>query len=145
MLFTFPSRYWFTIGLSGVFSLTGWAPQIHTGFLVSRATQDTARLSNRFVYGIITLYDSSFQKIPLQLRLATAQSYNPCVAKTTQVWANARSLATTCAITFVFFSYGYLDVSVPHVRLRQSRMTGLQPAGLPHSEIYGLNRICQYP
>ena len=41
VLFTFPSRYWFTIGLSGVFSLTGWAPLIHTGFHVSRATQDT--------------------------------------------------------------------------------------------------------
>src|SRR5690554_1352364 len=42
VLFTFPSRYWFTIGLSGVFSLTGWSRQIHTGFRVSRATQDTA-------------------------------------------------------------------------------------------------------
>ena len=44
VLFTFPSRYWFTIGLSGVFSLTGWSRQIHTGFLVSRATQDTTTL-----------------------------------------------------------------------------------------------------
>ena len=43
VLFTFPSRYWFTIGLSGVFSLTGWARQIRTGFLVSRVTQDTGR------------------------------------------------------------------------------------------------------
>ena len=42
VLFTFPSRYWFTIGLSGVFSLTGWSRQIQTGFLVSRPTQDTA-------------------------------------------------------------------------------------------------------
>ena len=25
MLFTFPSRYWFAIGLSGVFSLAGWS------------------------------------------------------------------------------------------------------------------------
>ena len=33
------------------------------------------------------------------------------------VWAIPRSLATTYGITFVFFSYGYLDVSVPHVRL----------------------------
>ena len=41
VLFTFPSRYWFTIGLMGVFSLTGWSRQIHTGFHVSRATQDT--------------------------------------------------------------------------------------------------------
>ena len=41
VLFTFPSRYWFTIGLSGVFSLMGWSPLIHTGLLVSRTTQDT--------------------------------------------------------------------------------------------------------
>ena len=44
VLFTFPSRYWSTIGLSGVFSLTGWSRQIHAEFLVFRATQDTAML-----------------------------------------------------------------------------------------------------
>ena len=38
----FHSQYWFTIGLLRVFSLTGWSRPIHTGFLVSRATQDTA-------------------------------------------------------------------------------------------------------
>ena len=41
VLFTFPSQYWFTIGLLVVFSLTGWCRQIHAGFLRSRATQDT--------------------------------------------------------------------------------------------------------
>jgi hypothetical protein len=41
VLFTFPSRYLFTIGLSGVFSLSGWCRQIQTGFLRSRPTQDT--------------------------------------------------------------------------------------------------------
>ena len=41
VLFTFPSRYWFTIGRQGVLSLRGWAPQIHTGFHVPRATRDT--------------------------------------------------------------------------------------------------------
>ena len=35
---------------------------------------------------------------------------------------------------FIFSSYGYLDVSVPHVRLPYG-MAGLQPAGLPHSDI----------
>ena len=44
VLFTFPSQYWFTIGLSGVFSLTGWSRQIHAEFLVLRATQDTTML-----------------------------------------------------------------------------------------------------
>src|SRR5690554_3567404 len=41
VLFTFPSRYLSTIGLSGVFSLTGWCRQIQPGFLLSRPTQDT--------------------------------------------------------------------------------------------------------
>jgi hypothetical protein len=40
VLFTFPSRYLFAIGLSGVFSLTGWYRQIHAKFLWFRTTQD---------------------------------------------------------------------------------------------------------
>ena len=44
VLFTFPSQYWFTIGLSGVFSLTGWSRLVHAEFLVFRATQDTTML-----------------------------------------------------------------------------------------------------
>ena len=39
VLFTFPSRYWYTIGRQGVFSLGRWSSQIQTGFLVSRPTQ----------------------------------------------------------------------------------------------------------
>ena len=39
VLFTFPSRYWFTIGHGRVCSLGGWSPQIPTGFLVPRRTQ----------------------------------------------------------------------------------------------------------
>ena len=38
VLFAFPSRYWFTIGRSGVFSLGGWSPHVQTGFLVPRPT-----------------------------------------------------------------------------------------------------------
>ena len=39
VLFTFPSRYLCAIGLSVVFSLTGWSPQIPADFLVLRGTQ----------------------------------------------------------------------------------------------------------
>ena len=60
------------------------------------------------------------------------------------VWAIPRSLATTCRITIVFFSSGYLDVSVHRVRFPFG-MTGLQPAGLPHSDICGSSRMCQSP
>ena len=38
VLFAFPSRYWFTIGQSGVFSLGRWSSHVQTGFLVPRPT-----------------------------------------------------------------------------------------------------------
>ena len=73
------------------------------------------------------------------------QSYNPANAVTLTVWASPRSLATTCGITVVFFSYGYLDVSVPHVRLSLSEISILQIEGLPHSEINGSIHMCCSP
>ena len=51
------------------------------------------------------------------------RSYNPTVALTTVVWAIPRSLATTCRITIVFSSSGYLDVSVHRVSPPTSRGT----------------------
>ena len=39
MLFTFPSRYLFTIGRTGVLRLGGWSPHVQTGFHVSRPTR----------------------------------------------------------------------------------------------------------
>ena len=38
VLFAFPSRYWFAIGRSRVFSLGGWSPRLQTGYHVSRLT-----------------------------------------------------------------------------------------------------------
>ena len=76
---------------------------------------------------------------------STLQSYNPNNAETVLVWAGPRSLATTKGITFVFSSYGYLDVSVPHVRSPLCGVTCLLHAGLPHSEICGSIRMCQSP
>ena len=72
---------------------------------------------------------------------STLQSYNPGLALTRPVWAVPFSLATTRGITIVFFSTGYLDVSVHRVSTTFV-VTGLQPAGLPHSEIYDLQVIC---
>ena len=42
VLFTFPSRYCFTIGHQVVFRLGWWSTHIHTKFLVFGATPDTA-------------------------------------------------------------------------------------------------------
>ena len=64
--FTFPSRYWSTIGLLGVFSLAGWSPRFLTGFLVSRHTQDTASAYATYRYGTFTLYGHAFQHVPVR-------------------------------------------------------------------------------
>ena len=45
VLFTFPSRYCFTIGHQVVFSLWGWSPSLHTRFHVPRITLDTTSLT----------------------------------------------------------------------------------------------------
>ena len=74
----------------------------------------------------------------------TSRSYNPNVAETTLVWASPISLATTLGITLVFSSSAYLDVSVQRVR-PPCGVTGLQPAGLPHSDIYGSMLMCSSP
>src|SRR6185436_2177923 len=47
VLFTFPSRYWFTIGRQRVFSLGGWSLRIPAGFHVSRGTWVRAQGSQR--------------------------------------------------------------------------------------------------
>ena len=52
VLFTFPSQYWYTIGLSGVFSLTGWCRQIQTRRLRPRPTQDTTILHHNTLTGL---------------------------------------------------------------------------------------------
>ena len=60
------------------------------------------------------------------------RSYNPSAALTALVWADARSLATTCAIIVIFSSSGYLDVSVPRVRPpHQCGVMESLPSGFP--------------
>ena len=55
VLFTFPSRYCFSIGHQVVFRLGGWSPRIPTGFLVPCGTLDPAVIPISFVYVALTL------------------------------------------------------------------------------------------
>lgn len=57
--FTFPSRYYFTIGDSGVFSLTRWSSLIHTGFHVPHATREKIYIL-LFNYWTFTIYGAGF-------------------------------------------------------------------------------------
>ena len=80
-----------------------------------------------FAHGALTLYGRPFHTVELsdylRARGAGPLEYTPhnttCsnVPELTHawVWAVARSLAATCAISVDFSSSGYLDVSVPRV------------------------------
>ena len=84
------------------------------------------------MYGAITLYRWPFQIIPLTHKLS----------------AGPRSLAATKGISVDFFSSGYLDVSVPRVRLVHLciQCTILcKQSGFPHSEMFGSKLVCQLP
>ena len=102
MLFTFPSRYSFTIGLPGVFSLAGWSRRIRAEFLVIRVTQDTTGphlcsckgLSPATVQ-LSRCFHSTFEGRNVVLQPPT------CIA-TRRVWALPRSLATTGGIIVYF-------------------------------------------
>ncbi len=143
VLFTFPSRYWFTIGLPGVFSLGGWSRRVRTGFLVPRTTQDTA-ISQFFARTGLSPSMAPLSNGLWFITVRTSRSYNPAHAGTCTVWTLPVSLAATTGITLVFSSSGYLDVSVHRVR-PACAVTCLQHAGLPHSDTRGSYRMCRSP
>ena len=82
---------------------------------MSRLTQDTPSSTSTFRYGALTLFGRLSQVVPLvfasHIGVLQPQTVN-CL-----VWASPRSLAATYGVSIDFLSWGYLDVSVPPVRL----------------------------
>ena len=99
-----------------------------------------------FAYGAFTLSGRSFQDLSA---IILHRFFSPNPRCKHLVWALPRSLAATYGITVVFSSSGYLDVSVhrvPSIHLCiQCMVTGVSPAGLPHSDICGSQCICHSP
>ena len=65
VLFTFPSRYLFTIGRQLVFSLMPWSAQIHAKLHLDRVTQEIPRRASVFGYGSFTLCGAIFHSLHL--------------------------------------------------------------------------------
>jgi hypothetical protein len=65
VLFTFPSRYYFSIGHQVVFSLGRWSSLLPTGFLVSRGTLEHNLDLKNFAYRTFTFYSRPFQAFQL--------------------------------------------------------------------------------
>lgn len=103
VLFAFPSRYWFTIGRSRVFSLGGWSPIFRQDFTCPALLVAHLVLSYCFrLQGYHLLWPHFPER--------SANNTNK------ECKAHPISLATTLGISVDFFSCGYLDVSVHRVR-----------------------------
>ena len=100
MLFTFPSRYLFTIGCQVVLRLGGWSPHVQTGFHVSRPTQGPKRDFTRTGLS------------PAMARLSRRFRF-PLIGH----WPGPRSLVTTNGVSVDVLSSSYLDISVRWVCL----------------------------
>ena len=104
-------------------------------------------VSLSFAYGAFTLSGRLSQSRSARLPESGLRS-EPRNARI-PVWPLPRSLAATCGIDVFFSSSGYLDVSVHRVPLHAlwigAWMTGVCPAGFPHSEIHGSKDICSSP
>ena len=101
----------------------------------------------RFDYGAFTLFgwlsqNHSAKSVESIMRSEPRDARIP-------VWALSISLAATLEIDVSFFSSGYLDVSVHRVPFHTLWigvwMTGVFPAGFPHSDISGSMDICSSP
>ena len=79
VLFTFPSRYLFAIGLPVVLSLARWCWRIQTGFLRPRPTQGSGSPIATYAYGTLTLFGGVFQTPSASSQLTPCRPYNPRV------------------------------------------------------------------
>ena len=84
---------------------------------VSRASpySGTSQRQIVFVYRTITYFGQPFQGYSTNNLFSNSlwMPYNPNSVKTELVWALSRSLAATKEISFDFYSFRYLDGSVP--------------------------------
>ena len=98
VLFTFPSRYWSTIGRQGVFSLGRWSSLIPTEFHVLRGTWVASGSPRFFGYEPFTLCGGPFQTASPKARVFHSLEHlpllldapaTPCVQRQ-QAFAHAR-------------------------------------------------------
>ncbi len=143
VLFTFPLRYQFTIGLSVVFSLTGWCRQIQTEFHLLRPTQDTRLYINLPSTGLSP--PSVALSIAFLFNIYTfCRSYNPILYL---IWFRLFRFRSPLLTESLLFS-------LPPVT-QMFQFTGLPPCfhmalclqhnRLPHSDIRGSMFVCNSP
>ena len=164
MLFTFPSRYWSTIGHRGVFSLRRWSSQIPMKFHVLHGTQ--VRRQGRYIlfaYGTITLYGATFPgDLRLKIYLVTSRlSGITARQRLTTLICQRIPAYSSISLGSYHFAHHYsgnrfyfLLLGVirwfssprsPPYPMNSDKDFPTKRDGLSHSEISGSMCVCHYP
>ena len=99
-----------------------------------------------FVYWPITICGGTFQNLPLTIFHAMSQSYNPAHALRHQRFGLFPVRSPLLGESLLFsLPTGTKMFQFPAFASLIQGMTGLQPAGLSHSEIRGSKAICASP
>ncbi len=147
VLFTFPSQYC-PLSVTGEYlALRGGPRSFLQGFpclAVLRILPHSFPLRLRGFHPLRPAFPGVFRFLPGTL----FGSPYPGMLRI-PVWALPIPLAATLGITFVFFSSGYLDVSVrrvpPACLWIQHAVRRLSLRGFPHSDTCGSLRMCRSP
>ena len=149
VLFTFPSRYFFSIGHQVVFSLWGWSPFLPTKFLVFSSTLDPISLPQLSITGL----SPSSVCLPRHVLLVSSVDYmvlNPI--SISKYGLGSSSFARH------YLRNRFLFLFLPLLRCFSSRRSPLihyfthvwildllLSSVFPHSDIYGSRNICFSP
>ena len=152
MLFTFPSRYWFTIGQRRVFSLTGWSPWIQAGFHVPRLTQVSASSLDRFRLRACHALWIHFPEDSTIYQIGNSTVADPTTPETPKCYGFGLFRFRSPLLSesrFLSFPPGTEMVHFPgFARTRlciQRAVPEVYSGGFPHSEIFGYNACVRLP
>jgi hypothetical protein len=143
VLFTFPSRYFSTIGHLRVFSLTRWSSQIHTGFHVSHITRESYIIqTNEFLQDFHLLWSrtqlvQNFLFVFLAYAIYVPQpenkfSFRLVPFRSPLLW---ESLLLFFPLATKMFQFTRLSLNIINVQFMR----------LPHSGIFGSMRDSSSP
>ncbi len=149
VLFTFPSRYFSSIGHQVVFSLGEWSPLLPTGFLVSCGTLVPARPRSAFAYGTLTLFGPDLHRCSAGFVCRSSPARNPIKtylhglgsSPFARRYSENRSYFLFLRLLRCFSSPG----SLPPAYLVQQAMPDSSSGGFPHSDICGSRLMCSSP
>ena len=149
VLFTFPSRYLFTIGHGLVFSLARWSSQIPAGLHVSRRTWDPFRAFRSFAYGAITLSGGAFLHPSARSSGPTSRSHNPGRTYSSGLgcsdFARRYSRNRYCFLFLqILRCFSSLGIA-SHAYVFSMGFRRFPGEGFPHSEIPGSTVVCTFP